>query len=181
MSTLRQSAQEYLAMRRSLGYQLQTQGRLLLEFVDYLQHTGADTITVEAAVAWARQPVGAAPIWWARRLSVVRCFARHLTTLDPACQVPPTDLLLARYQRITPYLYSPSEIAALVHAAGTLAVPLRAATYQALISLLAVSGLRVGRPRRWAAEDREQQVRQVASGACALEHRGDAAPLHHPP
>ena len=144
MSTLRQSAQEYLAMRRSLGYQLQTQGRLLLEFVDYLQHTGADTITVEAAVAWARQPVGAAPIWWARRLSVVRCFARHLKTLDPACQVPPTDLLLARYQRITPYLYSPSEIAALVHAAGTLAVPLRAATYQALISLLAVSGLRVG-------------------------------------
>lgn len=144
MSTLRQTAEEYLAMRRSLGYKLQPQGRLLLDFVGYLQHTGARTITVEAAVAWARQPVGAAPIWWQRRLSVVRCFARHLKTLDPACQVPPADLLPAPYQRITPYLYSPSEIAALVHAAGLLAVPLQAATYQALISLLAVSGMRVG-------------------------------------
>lgn len=144
MSTIRQAAQEYLAMRRSLGYKLQAQGRLLGDFVDYLQHTGADTITVEAAVAWARQPAGAAPIWWQRRLSVVRCFARHLKTLDPACQIPPTDLLAAPYQKITPHLYSPAEIAALVHAAGLLAIPLQAATYQALISLLAVSGLRVG-------------------------------------
>jgi integrase/recombinase XerD len=144
VSTVRQAAQEYLAMRRSLGYKLESQGRLLLDFVDYLQHIGAHTITVEAAVAWARKPVGAAPIWWKHRLSVVRCFAQHLKTLDPACQVPPTDLLPAPYQRITPYLYSPTEVAALVHAAGLLAVPLQAATYQALISLLAVSGLRVG-------------------------------------
>ncbi len=144
MSTIRQTAEEYLAMRRSLGYKLETQGRLLLDFVDYLQHTGAGTITVETAVAWATRPAGAAPLWWQRRLSVVRCFARHLKTLDPACQVPPTDLLPAPYQRITPYLYSPTEIAALVHAAGLLAVPLQAATYQALLSLLAVTGMRVG-------------------------------------
>jgi integrase/recombinase XerD len=101
VSLLRQTAEEYLAMRRSLGYKLQPQGRLLLDFVDYLQHTGAPTITAETALAWATQPVGAAPIWWNRRLSVVRCFARHLQTLDPACQVPPTDLLPAPYQRIT--------------------------------------------------------------------------------
>ncbi|HSZ29733.1 MAG TPA: hypothetical protein VK784_08255, partial [Pseudonocardiaceae bacterium] len=51
----------------------------------------------------------------------------------------PTDLLPAPYQRVTPHLYSPTEIAALVHAAGILAVPMQAATYQALISLLAVT------------------------------------------
>ncbi len=89
----------------------------------------------------ATQPAGADPIWWQRRLSVVRCFARHLKTLDPACQVPPTDLLPVRYQHTTPHLYSPAEIAALVHAAGLLAAPLQAATYQALISLLAVTGI----------------------------------------
>jgi integrase len=65
-------------------------------------------------------------------------------TLDPACQVPPTDLLPVARQRKPPYLYSRAEIAALVHAAGLLAVPLQAATYQALISLLAASGMRVG-------------------------------------
>lgn len=143
-SNLAQAADQYLAMRRSLGYKLERQGRLLLEFVGYLDDIGAETITVEVAVAWATQPVGADPIWWQRRLSVVRCFARHLTALDPACQVPPTDLLPAGRGRKTPYLYSHAEIAAVVHAAGLLAVPLQAATYQALISLLAVSGMRVG-------------------------------------
>ena len=144
MSTLRTAAEEYLAVRRSLGYKLELQGRLLLDFTGYLERTGAATVTVAAAVAWATQPAGAAPVWWKQRLSVVRCFARHLATLDPACEVPPTDLLPARYRRRTPYLYSPAEVAALVHAAGTLAVPLHAATYQALISLLAATGLRVG-------------------------------------
>jgi len=144
VSTLRPAAEEYLAMRRSLGYKLQRQGPLLLDFAGYLERTGAATVTIEAAIAWATQPAGAAPVWWKRRLTVVRGFAAHLKTLDPNCQVPPTGLLPAPPERITPYLYSPDEIAALVHAAGTLARPLQAATYQALISLLAVTGLRAG-------------------------------------
>jgi integrase/recombinase XerD len=144
MSALRQRAEEYLKMRRSLGYKLLRQGSMLLDFVGYLEHAGASTITIEAAVAWATQPAGAAPIWWKRRLTVVRGFARHLKTLDPACQVPPTGLLPSASDRVTPYLFSQEEIAALIHAAGTLRRPLLAATYQALISLLAVTGLRVG-------------------------------------
>ena len=103
---LTQAAEEFLAMRRSLGYKLDRQGGLLLEFVGYLDDIGADTITTDTALAWATRPAGADPSWWQRRLSVVRCFARHLKTLDPACQVPPTDLLPVRYQQRTPHLYS---------------------------------------------------------------------------
>src|SRR5258706_11400634 len=132
MSALRQRAQEYLAMRRLPGYRPVPQGRLLLDFVGYLERTGASTVTVHNAVAWAPGPADVDPITWSRRLSVTRCFARHLTALDPACQVPPTDLLPARNARAVPYLYSQAEIVALVHAAGTLAVPLQAATCQAL-------------------------------------------------
>src|SRR6266568_5108638 len=101
-------------------------------------------VRCEYAAPGRRGVPGAAPVWWKRRLTVVRGFAAHLKTLDPNCQVPPTGLLPAPPERITPYLYSPDEIAALVHAAGTLARPLQAATYQALISLLAVTGLRAG-------------------------------------
>jgi integrase/recombinase XerD len=144
MSELRHRAEEYLQMRRSLGYKLLRQGVVLMDFIGYLEHAGASTVTTEAAVAWATQPAGAAPIWWKRRLTVARGFARHLKALDPACQVPPAALLPAPSDRITPYLYSPEEIAALIHAAGTLRRPLLAATYQALISLLAVTGLRIG-------------------------------------
>ena len=73
---------------------------------------------------------------------VVRIFARHLTALDPATEVPPEDMLPHHYRRIAPYLYSPGEITALMAAAGRLAPPLRAATWQTLIGLLAVTGMR---------------------------------------
>ncbi len=144
MSTLRRAAEDYLAMRRSLGYKLQRQGHLLLDFAGYLERAGATTVTIEAAVAWATLPASAAPVWHKHRLSVVRGFAAHYKTLDPSCQIPPPGLLPPAGERATPYLYSQEEIAALVHAAGTLTRPLLAATYQALISLLAVSGLRAG-------------------------------------
>ena len=144
MNPLHARAEDYLAMRRSLGYKLRRDGRLLLDFTDHLARAGQATITTRAAIEWATQPAGAAPSWWRIRLSVVRCFARYLQALDPACEIPPVGLLPATSTRITPYLYSPADIAALVHAAGTLAAPLKAATFQTLISLLAVTGMRVG-------------------------------------
>jgi integrase/recombinase XerD len=141
---MRARAEEYLAMRRSLGYRLAGQGRLLLDFAGQMDRAGQTRLTTVAALAWAAQTPGSNPVTRRQRLSVVRCFARHLKTLDPACEVPPAGLLAATARRPAPYLYSPQEISALVHAAETLARPLAAATYQALISLLAVTGLRVG-------------------------------------
>jgi integrase len=83
-------------------------------------------------------------VWWSKRLSVARQFARYLQTIDPACEVPPARLLPYRVRRATPYPYTPEGIAALMRAAGGLPLPLQAATYQTLIGLLAVAGLRVG-------------------------------------
>jgi len=144
MTRLRARAEEYLTMRRGLGYKLESTGRLLLQFIDFLERAGASTLTTELALAWARQPATAEPAWWARRLSVVRCFARHLHTLDPATEVPPADLLPAPYRRKAPHLYTEQDIAALVHATCYLTDPLQAATFHALIGLLAVTGIRVG-------------------------------------
>ncbi len=131
-------------MRRSLGYRLAGQGRLLLDFADQMDRAGQTRVITIAALAWAARAPDTLPVTRRLRLSVVRCFARHLQTLDPASEVPPAGLLAATARRPAPYLYSPQEISALVHAAGTLARPLAAATYQALISLLAVTGMRLG-------------------------------------
>jgi integrase len=144
MMPLRQIATDYVAMRRSLGYRMNAPGRLLNSYIDDLETSGAVTVTVANALAWATRPADASPIWWCRRLSVVRCFARHLSAFDPSCQVPPTDLLPVRNARAIPYIYSADEIDALVHAAGTLAQPLHAASCQAVISLLTVTGMRIG-------------------------------------
>lgn len=145
MSTIRVRAEQYLAMRRALGFKLTTQGRLLLGFVGYLEQAGATRITTQAALAWATTtPHSVDQVWWSRRLMVVRCFARHLKALDPATQVPPDDVLPHHYRRQVPYLYSPDEITQLLRAADRLAPEFRALTWRSLICLLAVTGLRVG-------------------------------------
>lgn len=143
MSPLRDVAEDYLRMRRALGYKLQISGWQLESFVGYLEQTRATTVTIENAVGWATS-AGADPSYWAQRLSVVRRFARHLQTIDPACEVPPAQLLPYRAPRAIPYLYEPEEILALIDAAGELEPPLLAANYRTLIGLLAVSGLRLG-------------------------------------
>jgi integrase/recombinase XerD len=144
MSALRDAAEDYLLMRRALGCKLEIQGLLLGGFVSCLEEVDAMTVTIENAVAWATLPAGADPSYWAGRLSVVRQFARHLQTLDPACEVPPAQLLPYRSRRAIPYLYEPQEITALIDAAGQLQPPLLAADYQTLIGLMSVTGLRLG-------------------------------------
>jgi integrase len=115
-----------------------------MSYIADLEASGEVTVTAANALAWATRPAGASPVWHSRRLSVARCFARHLSAFDPSCQVPPAWLLPARYTRVTPYIYTAAQVDALVHAAGTLGAPLLAASCQAVISLLAASGMRIG-------------------------------------
>jgi integrase len=143
MSPLRQALSGYLAVRRALGYKLARPEKLLGQFITYLEQAGAATITTGNALAWATQPGGDAS-WHALRLSAVRGFATYLHTIDPAAEIPPADLIPWRPRRATPYLYSHADISALIAAAASLRFPLRVATYQTLIGLLAVTGMRVG-------------------------------------
>jgi integrase len=75
-------------------------------------------------------------------MMVARIFARHLAVLDPATEIPPVDILPHHYRRVTPHLYASEQIAALLDAADGLRPPLRALTWQTLICLLAVTGMR---------------------------------------
>ena len=144
---------EYLTMRRRLGFKLHRPGQLLSGFVAFMDEQGATTVTTELATAWARQPAGADPAWWGARLSAVRVFTRYLQTIDPATEVPPADILPARSQRATPYLYSKSDMDALLAAASRLPPEHRAATYTTLIGLLAVTGMRIGEAIRLDLDD----------------------------
>jgi hypothetical protein len=114
MSPMRVAAEEYLAMRGGLGYKLRPEGRLLRQFVGFLEDRGLAHLTVEAALEWAILPRDADPSWWAKRLTVVHVFARHLAVTDERTEVPPEDLLPRHERRTTPYLYSPDQIAARV-------------------------------------------------------------------
>lgn len=140
-------------MRRALGFKLESHGPRLLSFVGFCEDRGATTVTTDLAVQWAVSTASDHEAYQARRLDVVRIFARHLQPLDPATEVPPEDVLDRRQWRIPPYLYSPQEVTALMSAAGRLRPAIRAATWRTLIGLLAVTGMRQGEACRLGRED----------------------------
>lgn len=144
MTSPRAAMEDYLSTRRHLGFVLERDGYLLPAFVGFLEESGSGTITTELALAWAITPQDAHPAWWRQRLGVVRAFARYLQTLDASNEVPPVGLLRGRRPRVRPYLYSDNDLAGLLDAARALAPSYRAATYETLIGLLAVTGLRPG-------------------------------------
>lgn len=144
MSTMRQAAEDYLALRRALGFKLEKPGGLVLQFADHLDRLGTRQVTIAVTLSWAREPAGADPMWWAYRLSAARGFTAYLLPRFPGTQVPPADLMPLRTRRAIPYLYSHQDIEALMRAARGLRSPMVAATYETLIGLLAVTGLRIG-------------------------------------
>ena len=119
MSTLRQALGHYVAMRRGLGYKFVHQERRLTSFITFMEQRDAAVITTKLALEWATQPPGRYASW-ALRLADVRGFARHLLSLEPRTQVPPTGIIAYR-GRTRPYLYSQTEIQTLLAAA--LALP----------------------------------------------------------
>lgn len=144
MTAIRAAAENYLAIRRSLGFKLGTQGRVLMDFVACLEQKGMETVTTELAVEWATRPSGASPLWHAMRLGVARRFAAHLQLLDRGSEVPAPDLLPERHRRLPPHLFSADDIAALMQQARRLRPSFRAATAETVIGLLAVTGMRAG-------------------------------------
>lgn len=144
MNRLREQVADYLRLRRSLGYKLVEHERFLNQFLDYLETIQATMITAENALAWAKLPAGVSSRWHGVRLSAVRGFAAWARAFDPDIQLPPTGLLPMRTARATPYLYSDDQVRALMDAAAGLAPQVRAATFQTLIGLLVVTGMRAG-------------------------------------
>jgi integrase/recombinase XerD len=144
MSALGGHVEDYLRLRRALGFKLERAGWLLPQLVDYLEAAGAATITSDLAIAWARLPQRARPNHWAQRLAIARGFARYLQAFDPTAEVPPAGVFPTRRQRATPYLWSHSDICRLLEGARMLRSPLRAATHEALFGLLAATGMRLG-------------------------------------
>lgn len=156
MTSLTQAVQDYLAMRRALGFRLRAVGRFLPQFAAFLDAQGASHITISLALQWAQATSSSRPTaWQALRLSMVRSFARYRSAVDPRTEIPPVHVLPFRPHRPRPYLYTDEEISRLLDAAEQLPSPggLRRWTYRCLLGLLVVSGLRISEARRLGSDD----------------------------
>lgn len=145
--SMAERVEEYLTYRRALGYQVRTQGEMLRSFARFADETGhLGPMTTEIALRWARLPEQTARLYQARRLEVVRTLASYLGPREPGTEVPARGLLGPAHARGPAFLYSDSDIAALIEAARSLAPAdgLRPLTYATLVGLMACTGMRVG-------------------------------------
>jgi len=145
-ATFVDQVKEYLALRRGLGFRLDGQGKMLLDFGRFLDRIGhRGPITTEIALRWSEAPRSKDPDRTAQRLGTIRGFLRHRAGFDPATEVPPTQLLGCGIRRKPPHLYSQDEVEALLLACRGLwpRGGLRPHMYETLFSLLLSTGLRI--------------------------------------
>ncbi|EYR77575.1 tyrosine-type recombinase/integrase [Shinella sp. 838] len=140
MPDLKEALEQYLSLRRSLGYRLATQERRLGNFVEYARVRGESHITSKLAVEWAGHQCG--PASWSPRISTIRSFARHLAVVEPKTEGPPSGIF-PPHRRPRPYIYSDDQISDLL---ATMLVlhpkSLRGRTLHCFFGLIASAGLR---------------------------------------
>ena len=110
MISLPESVSAYLELRRSLGFRLKKDERLLLDFADFMEQRHATHIKAKLAVQWARQPASDDMNYLAGRLRAVRSFARYRIQSDPLTEIPAADLLPRRRITFQPHIFSREEI-----------------------------------------------------------------------
>ena len=143
-TTLTAHAEDYLRLRRALGFKLERAGQLLPQLVTTWRRPVPATVTSELAIAWARLPEDAQPNHWAptvgHRARVRRATCRPSTRRprchQPGCSPPGGT---ARPPTCGRGRHRPA-----AGGRGALRPPLRAATHHTLFGLLAVSGMRLG-------------------------------------
>jgi len=139
--------EDYLRLRRSLGFKLAWDEHLLAKFTADLASRDVRVVTVADAVAWsAALPAGQThrPLTRASvRLTAIRGFATYLHSMDPAHEIPPRDMFRWRKSRPAPYVYTDEQVRALLDACASMIRYGRRDLYPVLFGLIAATGLRL--------------------------------------
>lgn len=145
MTSLTTHLEHYLALRRSLGYDLSTTERVLKRLTSFADAQGVDHVTVDLFLRWKEHFGSANNNTWSARLGIVRIFTTWLQCLDPLNEVPPAGLISGKRHRGRPYIYTEEQIAEIVAEAARLpsSYGLRGWTCSTLFGLIAVTGLRI--------------------------------------
>jgi len=161
MSALSDALDEYLQLRRSLGFKLDRDEGRLRGFLSFLAGRGTSRITTALALQYATEQEPRTSQTKRGYLCAVRGFAQYLAGMDPSVEVPPPGLLGPCVSRVRPYIYSDEEIGRLLAAARSIPsskrffgrYDLKPWTLHCVLGLLAVTGMRLGEVLRLRSDD----------------------------
>jgi integrase len=145
-NTMFSKVETYLADRRRAGFALTIAGKQLFSFAHFIDCNGyRGPLTVELASRWAMANRRGLALTAARRIEVLRSFARYCQMFDPKTEIPSLGLFGPVHRRLTPHIYTEQEIGALLKASARLspASGLRPATCATIFGLLSATGLRI--------------------------------------
>jgi integrase/recombinase XerD len=172
-------AESYLAERRQLGFELERPGSLTLSFARYVDDSGhIGPLNETIVLKWAREKAQRAdPFTWAKRVAVLRPFARYLREMEPSTKFPEDSPYGSSFRRLAPHIYTQAEVDALSAAARQLPGGLASATFEVLFGLLAATGLRISEALQLLCGDLD-----CANGILTIRHakrkRERMVPLH---
>jgi integrase len=149
---LAHAVESYVAVRHAAGFAFKSEGSHLKSFAAFSEARGESHVRAPIGIEWAG--LARAVPQRARRLGIVRRFARYLRAEDLRHEIPPAVFGAETRPRPVPYILSHEQIRQLVQAASRSGYrTLRRATYSTLFALLACTGLRVSEAIRLRLED----------------------------
>lgn len=145
MTHLQKCLNDYLALRRTLGFKLIREGMWLPDFVRSIKANKSSYVTVEASLRWAKGKKSPPPPSWVKRLGMAKKFSLYLHALDPRHEVIPKELVAYESRKkFCPFIYSNEDVLRLMRESKKLRTRFKRDTYSTLIGLLASTGMRVG-------------------------------------
>lgn len=146
---------DYVTLRRSLGFQFAVQAEMLIRFDRFAherRHEGAITAQLVTDFATSGE---VSEVFQLRRYQVVRNFAEYVANFEPETPLLDPGFIRHPRKRPVPYVYTDDEILRLLENAKKISRrhPVRGATVHAIVGLGAASGLRCSEAIRLDRED----------------------------
>lgn len=189
-SCLAREIQTFISLRQLSGTDYQSQAKLLEYFDRFLveKKLREPCVTAKITEDYQHTLSHLTPRVQSNRLCVVRQLCEYLSRTDPLTDVPEPLRRITPQAAHQPYIYSETEVGALLASASRLGPPnsLRPQTYRTLLGLLYSTGIRIGEAmalnlkdfysddeRLYIAEGKFRKARWVPLSACtrqALKH-----------
>ena len=145
-TTMLERVKLYLSERRHAGFVLKIEGEQLTRFAHFADSTAhPGPLTVKLAVQWATSSRLQKRLTAARRIEVLRPFARYCQQFEPATEIPHGQIFGPSHRRLQPHIFTSAEIQSLLAACADLHPlgGLRGTTCTTIFGLIAATGLRI--------------------------------------